>query len=93
MQSSQLNSPWLFLSIITRERSLDLYIEEPQLIKWFYGLKKHLRDMSHSYKLISVSKFVLTKTKLKLIHQLQEDNKKSENKYKNLINSITKGNM
>jgi hypothetical protein len=89
MQSTQLNSPWLFFSIITPGRSVDLYMEEPQLISWFYGIKKYLKEKDMSHKAISVNNFILTKMKLKLINKLKEE--KDNKQYKELVSSILQG--
>jgi hypothetical protein len=96
MQSSQLNAPWLFFSIMTKKRSIDLYLEDGQLINWFYGVKKHLKETDSKYKLISVNNFLLTKLKLRIIQKLKDDftgpNKdKIDEKYKEIIAGILQG--
>jgi len=89
MQSSKLNAPWLFFSIITKKRSIDLYLEEHQLLNWFYGIKKYLIDNEKPYKTISVHNFILTKTKLRLLQKLKEEYAdKQSDQYKDLIDSI-----
>jgi predicted secreted protein len=89
MQSTSLNSPWLFFSIITEQRSVDLYMEETKLINWFYGIKKYLMENSMNYKIISVNNFILTRMKLRLINKLRE--LKDVKQYKDIINNILQG--
>jgi hypothetical protein len=94
LKNSQLKSPWLFLSIITKKRSVDLYLEPGKLEEWFYGIKIFLNQINQSHKIISVYNFRLTKLKLNLINNLKEyyESKKITNdKYKEIINSIING--
>ncbi len=39
-----------FIFIISKKRSVDLYLEDSQLINWFYGIKKHLKETDKKYK-------------------------------------------
>ncbi len=85
MQNAKLNIPWLFFSILTEKRSIDFYIEEKDLIVWYYGIKKFLEINDESDKLISVSGFLLQKLKMKMIYQLNEELKKQVVPDKNLM--------
>jgi hypothetical protein len=92
MKSSNLNAPWLFFSIILKDKSLDFYLEENQLINWFYGIKKILQDNNSEYKLISVNNFLLTRMKFRLLQRLKEENSNNiEDKYKHLVSEILSG--
>jgi hypothetical protein len=82
--------------MIFKKRSVDLYLEDSQLINWFYGIKKHLKETDKKYKIISVNNFVLTKLKLRIMQKLKEDfsssNKhKIDEKYKELVSGILNG--
>jgi hypothetical protein len=82
--------------IISKEKSVDLYLEEDKLSKWFYGIKYYLKLMNMKHKIISTSNFLLTKLKLKLIFRLKEDydkNKITSVDYKNLVRSLIEGNV
>ena len=65
------NYPWRFLSIITEERTIDLYFEDEQLKNWFYGLKFYYSDSNLPYKMSSTNKFVLTLLKFKIVYKLK----------------------
>jgi hypothetical protein len=94
IKNSTLKNPWQFLSIITKDRSLDLYLEDLKLNQWFYGLTHHLRKKQCTNKIISVHNFIFTKLKLKLMNNLKEtfENKKIENEQlKELINNLVQG--
>ena len=69
MKSQQLKDPWLFFSFIMSDRSVDLYLEESKLCQWFYGLTYYLKKNKQKFKIISVNNFILTKMKLKLLHE------------------------
>ena len=49
-----INSPWKFISIIIKERTIDLYCEDNQINNWFYGLKNYFNNNNMPYKIISV---------------------------------------
>lgn len=98
IKNANLRNPWLFFSFILKNRSLDLYFEQEKLNNWFYGIKLILRRNLQEYKICSVSKFILTRIKLKLISSLQEFylEKSLGNDmeiYKDLVNNICQGNL
>ena len=62
-----LNFPWRFLSVILKDKSVDLYCEDKQLEIWFYGLKYYTMINNVEYKILSTNKFVLNKIKLKIV--------------------------
>ena len=55
MKNSSLRCPHLFFSILTKKRSIDLYMDETALVKWFFGISQYLKENDQSYKLISKS--------------------------------------
>lgn len=96
MKYTSLKNPWQFFSIITIDRSVDLYLEETKLNQWFYGIYYHLKKNESTRKIISVNNFLITKLKLKLMNNLKEHyelNRKIENNnpYKELINNLLQG--
>jgi hypothetical protein len=93
LSSNELKSPWLFFSIVTKERSHDLYLDESKLSTWFYGFKYYLRKIDSPYKIISTHNFVFTRLKLKLMYLMKEHytDKKADAAYKNLVNNLSKG--
>jgi hypothetical protein len=93
LSSNDLKSPWLFFSIVTNDRSFDLYLDESKLMTWFYGIKYYLKKNEVDNKLISVGNFVLTRVKLKLMFLMKEHyiDKKGDDVYKNLVKNLSKG--
>ena len=67
MKNSNLKYPHLFFSVLTKKRSIDLYMDENSLIKWFFGISHYLKEKKQSYKLISTSKFLITRLKLRML--------------------------
>lgn len=73
ISEKNLKSPWLFLSLMLNKRSIDLYFDtEESLVNWFYGLNYFIKGYKIPTKIISISKFIITKLKLKLITNLKE---------------------
>lgn len=98
--NNKLIYPWLFFSIITHKRSIDLYMEEKDLVTWFYGIRKFLEFNNEIKKIISVGGFVISKLKMKMIYQLNEEIIKQKDnkimsmdlmKFKNLVASAKQG--
>ena len=90
-----INSPWKFISIIIKERTIDLYCEDNQINNWFYGLKNYFNNNNMPYKIISVNQFVLTKMKFKIVNKLrtsfQNDKlKENDNESKQIIKELGK---
>lgn len=87
-------TPWRFMSFITKKRSIDLYLEDEQLQNWFYGLKLFTKDNEVEYKLISTTKFVLTRIKLKILMKLKkiknDISKEEKDNKKSIIRNIVK---
>ena len=87
------NSPWKFFSIITKERSIDLFCEDNQINNWFYGFKYYLNNNNMSYKIISVNNFVLTKMKFKIVEKMRKNYqndklKKSDNTIQQIVKDL-----
>ena len=72
MKNSKLRSPWLFFSILTKKRSIDLYMDDVSLNKWFYGLKYLIEEKYLKIKIKSTTEYVLTRMKLRMITELKE---------------------
>ena len=56
---SNSDQPWLYMSFIFKEGSIDLFLNEEQVKQWFYGLSRHLNIIGKDYKIISKCKFIL----------------------------------
>ena len=89
------NSPWKFLSLITKERSIDLFCENNKINNWFYGLKHYFNNNNIPFKIISTNNYVLNKIKFKIVKKLkdnfQNDNlKENDNNSKQIIKNLIK---
>ena len=65
-----INQPWLYMSFISKDSSIDLYLNENQIRKWFYGLSNYLNIISKRYKILSKSKYILNRCKMKMANEL-----------------------
>ena len=84
INNDYLNSPFLFLSLITKKRSFDLYLPEIKLKNWIFGLFYYYFNNKLNYKLFSINNFILTRIKLKSIKKLKEfSHKKNKIKIEN----------
>ena len=85
INNDYLNSPFLFLSLITKKRSFDLYLPEIKLKNWIFGLFYYYFYINKlNYKLFSINNFILTRIKLKSIKKLKEfSHKKNKIKIEN----------
>lgn len=96
MKNSSMRCPHLFFSILTKKRSIDLYMDEQSLAKWFYGISHFLKENKQKYKIMSTSKFLITKLKLRMLMNLKEYYEKNSaemknNKYGKILNDIVMG--
>jgi hypothetical protein len=86
------DQPWIYLSFIfPNSNSIDLCIGETKIKKWFYGLNYFLNNTKKKYKIMSNSKFIIDRIKMKLINMLttlSEDGYISELQTKYQIKSI-----
>lgn len=85
--------PWRFISIITKDRSIDLYCDDIQINNWFYGFKYLCIDNKINYKICTTNSFVLNKLKFKIVIVLKQGlaEKGSKDKFKNaktIINQL-----
>ena len=90
-----INFPWRFISIITKERPIDLYCEDNQINNWFYGLKHHFNINNMPYKIMSTNRYILTKIKFKIVQKLkksfQNDNlKENDNESKQIVKELSR---
>ena len=67
---SNSDQPWLYMSFIFKEGSIDLFLNEEQVKQWFYGLSRHLNIIGKDYKIISKCKFILNRCKMKMANEL-----------------------
>ena len=67
-----LRYPWRFISIITRERSIDFYCDDEQIDDMFYGMKNFLTDNYVPFKINSTNYYLLNKTKIKIAIELKK---------------------
>ena len=73
---SNSDQPWLYMSFIFKEGSIDLFLNEEQVKQWFYGLSRHLNIIGKDYKIISKCKFILNRCKMKMANELITYSKK-----------------
>ena len=50
MKNSTLKCPHLFFSILTKKRSVELYMDDQSLVKWFYGISHLLKENDKNIK-------------------------------------------
>ncbi len=92
LNQKRINSPWLFLSIFYKTKTLDLYLEHAKLIKWFYGFYSFFKMNQCPNKIVSVRYFLLNRIKLIAINNLKELSNESENlskKDKDIIHNLS----
>ena len=58
------------MSFISKDTSIDLYLNENQIRKWFYGLSNYLNIIRKRYKIVSKSKYILNRCKMKMANEL-----------------------
>ena len=80
--------PWLCMSFILRNSSIDLFLNENKIKKWFYGLSYFLNSEKKKYKIISRSKYILNRCKMKMANQIISSNKIKLIKDKDSISKI-----
>ena len=84
-KTPQLKKPWLFMSFIMKDSSIDLFMKEEQILNWIFGLNEIIRKNGMTnLRVITCRGFVVKKLKLKLIQKLKENflNQKIEEKDK-----------
>ena len=79
------DQPFLYMSFILRNRSIDLMFSESNIKKWFYGLYYYLMNINKNYKIFSCTNFILNRTKMKMnyyLNNIGENKSEGENDYK-----------
>ena len=79
------DQPYLYMSFLLRNRSVDLSFSEKNVKKWFYGLYYYLINTNRSYKISSCTNFMLNRIKMKINYSLNnigENKSEGENFYK-----------
>ena len=85
------NEPWLYMSIILKDRSIDFEFDDENIIKrWFYGLYHFLYRSKRVYKIASCSSFIIERLRLKLL--LKSDLIPSSTSSVSFISSLNKYN-
>ena len=94
IQSLPQSNPKLYMSFILKNSSIDLFLNENKIKKWFYGLSYFLNSEKKKYKIISRSKYILNRCKIEMANQIISQNKinliqekDSISKIKNLKNT------
>ncbi len=94
IQSLPQPNPKLYMSFILKNSSIDLFLNENKIKKWFYGLSYFLNSEKKKYKIISRSKYILNRCKIEMANQIISQNKinliqekDSISKIKNLKNT------
>ena len=74
------DQPYLYMSFLLKNRSIDLTFSEKNVKKWFYGLYYYLINSNRSYKINSCSYFILKRIKMKINYNLNNigENKSEE---------------
>ena len=69
--------PYLFLSLVLKNRTIDLYFDKEKIAKkWFYGFYYYLKLSERKYKIGSCTNYILFRLKCKMINKLDEEIKK-----------------
>ena len=79
------------ISLVLKNKSIDLYCEDEKVNNWFYGLKYFTKYNHIEYKIFSTNKFVINKIKYKIITKLKievENEKIKEEKVKVIVNKL-----
>ena len=88
------DQPFLYMSFLLRNRSIDLSFSEKNVKKWFYGLYYYLINTNRSYKINSCTSFILNRTKMKInyyLNNIGENTSEENNNYK--FKFLIKGNI
>ena len=68
------DEPYLFMSILLRNRSIDLYFDRLENAKkWFYGFYHYLKISKRKYKISSCTSYILFRIKCKMMDKLGQD--------------------
>jgi hypothetical protein len=70
IQSLPQSNPKLYMSFILKNSSIDLFLNENKIKKWFYGLSYFLNSEKKKYKIISRSKYILNRCKIEMANQI-----------------------
>jgi len=79
-KTNTLTKPWLFLSIITNKRSVDLCLRDDQMNDWFFGLNYFIKKNQLPVHIMTNSGYAIKKLKLKLLQKLKELLEKEDDK-------------
>ena len=74
------DQPYLYMSLLLKERTIDLSFSEESIKKWFYGLYYHLKNENQSYKIISCTNFIINRVKSKMNYKLANSREQISNR-------------
>ena len=83
-KTSQLTKTWLFISIITQKKSLDLCLTEEQINCWFFGLNTFIKKNKLPVNIMTISGFSIKKLKLRMLQKLRDLVEKEDEKEKSI---------
>ena len=69
------DQPFLFLTFVLKNKTLDLLLTEINLKKWLYGLQHYLSYIKMKYKIMSCTNFIVSKAKMKMIYVINNSQK------------------
>ena len=76
------DQPYLYMSFILKDRSIDLAFSDKSIKKWFYGLYYHLMSINENYKIISCTNFILNRIKMKMNSSLNNSGENNDYRMK-----------
>ena len=79
------DQPYLYMSFLLRNRTVDLSFSDKNVKKWFYGLYYYLINTNRSYKINSCTNFILNRIKMKInyfLNNIGENKSEGDNDYK-----------
>ena len=79
------DQPYLYMSFLLRNRTVDLSFSDKNVKKWFYGLYYYLINTNRSYKINSCTNFILNRIKMKInyfLNNIGENKSEGDNEYK-----------
>ena len=79
------DQPYLYMSFLLKRRTIDLTFSDKNVKKWFYGLYYYLMNTNRSYKIISCTNFIISRTKMKMnyfLNNIGENKSEMDDNYK-----------
>ena len=76
------DQPYLYMSFLLKDRSIDLGFSDKSIKKWFYGIYFYLMNINESYKIISCTNFILNRIKMKMNSSLNNSGENNDTRIK-----------